>query len=122
MYWLKGAAYVYTLSNGVWNLDSRLITIDENPVHDGYKCGSSVDISSDGQRILVGCPNGGVVFVFVYQNAQVWVQQDYFRYQHFYSKDTAKIGKSVTAQPGTGNDGIATNGLDGEVLSYSKDC
>jgi len=118
----SGAAYVYTLSKGVWNLDSRLITIDENPVHDGYKCGTSVDISSDGQRIMVGCPNGGVAFVFVYQNAQVWVQQDYFRYQDFYSKETAKIGKSVTAQPGTGNDGIATNGLNGQALSYSKDC
>lgn len=119
---ISGAAYVYTLSRGVWNLDSRLITIDDNPVHDGYKCGKSVDISSDGKTLLVGCPGDGVVFIFSFQNNQVWVQQEYKRYQDFYSKQIAKLGESVAVQPG--NDGMVVTGQgpDNEVFSYKKDC
>ena len=113
---------MYSLSRGVWNLDSKLITIDDNPVHDGYKCGASVDISSDGKTILVGCPKSGFVFAFVLQNNQVWVQQDYFRQDDFYSKETAHLGQSVAAQPGSDGVVVTGNGLNGEVFSYSKAC
>jgi len=121
----SGAAYVYSLSNGVWKLDTRLINLDENPVHDGYACGTSVDISSDGKTIVVGCPkasSGGVSFVYTYENDQVWVQKDFFVYSDFYLQENARLGESSAAQPG--DDGnIATGyGLNGEVYSYSKDC
>ena len=113
---------MYSLSPGrVWQLDSRLITIDENPIHDGYECGKSVDISSDGNTIAVGCPKAGVVFVFRRQG-NVWIQQDYFTYEDFYSKQNAKLGESVAVQPGNNGYIITGYGVDREVFSYSKDC
>lgn len=119
---LVGAAYVYTLSGGVWRLDSRLITLDNNPIHDGYECGKSVDISSDGNTIVIGCPRGGVVFVFARQSNQIWIQQDYFTYEDFYSKQTTRLGESVAAQSGDGGMIVTGYGLNGEVFSYSRDC
>jgi hypothetical protein len=116
-----GAAYVYKLANGVWSLDSRLITIDDNPVHDGYECGKSVDISSDGSTILVGCPKGGVTFTFIRQN-EVWIQQDFFTYEDFYSKQSSRMGESVAAQPGRDGVIVTGYGANEEVFSYSKDC
>lgn len=113
---------MYTLSGGVWQLDSRLITIDDNPTHDGYECGTSVDISSDGKTIVVGCPKGGLTFVFRHQNNQVWVQQEFFRYEDFYSKESAQLGQSVAAQPGDDGMIVSGYGLNGDVLSFAKKC
>jgi hypothetical protein len=122
----SGAAYVYSLSKGgVWSVDSRLITIDDNPVHDGYACGTSVDISSDGKTIVVGCPKapgGGVAFVYNFENEKVWVQKDFFVYQDFYAQGSARLGESITAQPGENGMVVTGYGLNGEVFSFSKDC
>lgn len=122
----SGAAYVYRLSKGgVWSLDSKLITIDDNPVHDGYACGTSVDVSSDGKTIVVGCPKapgGGVAFVYNFENERVWVQNDFFVYQDFYAQGSARLGESVTAQPSENGMVVTGYGLNGEVFSFSKNC
>ena len=63
-----------------------------------------------------------MTFIFSYKNNQVWVQQEYKRYQDFYSKQIAKLGESVAAQPG--NDGMVVTGYgqNSEVFSYNKNC
>ena len=70
-----GAAWVYTLSNGVWMQQAKLL--GSNAVGNAAQ-GTSVALSADGNTALVGGPAGnsniGAVWVFT-RAAGVWNQQ-----------------------------------------------
>ena len=124
----SGAAYVYLISKGVWKLESKLLPSVGD--YSGYHCGSSVDISSDGRTIAVGCPDapgGGVVYVYSLQDEGKWVQKDKLTIPpSTYLPSQVKnlmLGHSVATTPG--DEGIVVSGygqLYGDVFSYSKKC
>jgi len=51
------ASYVYRRSKGAWNLELTLPPAidDTTEDHGGYLCGSSVDMSNDGEMVVFGC-------------------------------------------------------------------
>ncbi|KAL7551207.1 hypothetical protein ACHAWF_014399 [Thalassiosira exigua] len=118
----SGAAYVYSLSNGVWNLESRLVpTVFGDPR--GYECGYSVDISQNGEIAVVGCPGaagGGLSFVYerVPESGR-WVQKEMLDVQGTVA--SSLMGGSVAI---SGEDMVVVGygKSNGEVFSYRKDC
>ena len=74
-----GAAYVFVRSNGVWTVQAKL-TANDKVAYD--KFGSSVAISSDGNRCAVGASeanvlgvdNAGAVYIFERNSSGVWTQ------------------------------------------------
>lgn len=120
----SGAAYIYRLSNGVWNLESKLVDQTSASELSGFECGSSVDMSADGKVVVVGCPGapgGGVAYIYELGENRKWVQMDRFTVPSGYSG--INMGGSVAL--GGGEDGMAVVGYgksNGEVFSYRKDC
>jgi hypothetical protein len=127
----SGAAYVYRLSNRVWRLESDLVPAKDvsNPIHDGWLCGTSVDISSDGRTIIVGCPEasgGGLVFVYNLHSDGNWKQSEKLiteeTFDDQYTTIGVKLGMSVAVTPGENGMIVAGYGIGGEVVSFAKDC
>jgi hypothetical protein len=118
----SGAAYIFRLSNRVWDLESKLVP--GTGEYSGYECGFSVDISNDGETVLVGCPGapgGGVAYVYkLQQDGGKWAQIE--KLVPTGSGENLSLGGSVAL---SGADGMAVVGYgksDGEVFSYRKDC
>jgi hypothetical protein len=75
-----GAEYVYTLSNGVWTQQARLIGTGANGAVDATGMqGQSVALSSDGNTAAAGAYSNshGAAYVFTRSNG-VWTQQTIF--------------------------------------------
>eukprot|EP00578_Thalassiosira_sp_NH16_P008987 CAMPEP_0181110920 /NCGR_PEP_ID=MMETSP1071-20121207/18980_1 /TAXON_ID=35127 /ORGANISM="Thalassiosira sp., Strain NH16" /LENGTH=707 /DNA_ID=CAMNT_0023194741 /DNA_START=55 /DNA_END=2179 /DNA_ORIENTATION=- len=124
----SGSAYLYRLSSGVWNLESKLVP----PINPGtgnnqnYECGFSVDINKGGTTVVVGCPGapgGGVAYVYDLQESRKWVQTEKLSVPSVTIRTGMRSGNSVTMS--TGEDNMAVVGYgesNGEVFSYRKDC
>lgn len=76
----QGAAYVFTLSNGVWGLQARL-TADDGAANDQF--GYAVALNQDGSTAIVGAAyadilwsadNRGAAYVFV-RSGGIWTKQ-----------------------------------------------
>jgi hypothetical protein len=69
-----GAAYVYTLVNGVWTQEQKLVASDAAA---GDQFGSSVSMSDDGSRLVVGAQGDdssrGAAYVYTLTNGS-WVE------------------------------------------------
>ena len=123
----SGAAYVYRLSNGVWNLESKLIDQFAEAAFglplDGYECGRSVDISDDGKTIIVGCPGapgGGKTNVYSFRDSdRRWVQSETFG---GYPGNGLRIGESTALSGVDGTTVVGYGKSNGEVFSHGKDC
>ncbi|KAL7464595.1 hypothetical protein ACHAXS_004936 [Conticribra weissflogii] len=125
----SGAAYVYRLSKGVWKLESKLIPSGDVTDYSKHNCGSSVDISSDGNTIAVGCsgaPGGGLVYVYVLKEEGVWMKKDTLTVPSAYTEGQVrnlKLGHSVAVSPGDNSMVVSGYGeLYGDVWSFAKDC
>ena len=124
----SGSAYLYRLSSGVWNLESKLVP----PINPGtgnnqnYECGFSVDINKGGTTVVVGCPGapkGGIAYVYDLQESRKWVQTEKLSVPSVTIRTGMRSGNSVTMS--TGEDNMAVVGYgesNGEVFSYRKDC
>ena len=123
----SGAGYVYKLSDGVWDFESKLVpSIDPGSMDaQGYTCGFSVDISSDGKMALVGCPEapgGGITYMYNFKDEK-WLQTEKLRVPNGYNGSGLQLGSSVAAS--SGDDGMAVVGygeFNGEIISYRKNC
>jgi hypothetical protein len=74
----NGAAYVFTRSAGVWTEQQKLLASDAVA---GDQFGYSVDISGDGNTVLIGAPNedtlffdNGAAYIFT-RSGTTWTQQ-----------------------------------------------
>ena len=58
-----GAVYVYTLNNGAWGSP---VALANTGIANGSDVGSSVAVSSNGQVVVAGAPNGSSATAYVY--------------------------------------------------------
>jgi len=125
----SGAAYIYRLSNGVWDLEGSKLVPNIEPGtgdHRNYECGFSVDIDNAGTTVVVGCPEapgGGVAYVHNLQENGEWIQTEKLSVPGRNSDTGMQLGSSVALS--SGEDGMAVVGYgesNGEVFSYRKDC
>ena len=121
----SGAAYLYSLANGAWSPEAKLV-VPGDVDHREYTCGFSVDISTDGTMAVVGCPGapgGGASYGYNLRNGE-WIQTEIFSAPDGYGISSGlRLGSSVTTS--SGNDGMAIIGygeFNGEIYSYRKDC
>ena len=70
-----GVAYIFQRSGTVWTSIQQLVPTSGSPT----RYGDSLDISADGQYIVVGAPNFGAVDVgvafFYGKSGNIWVEQ-----------------------------------------------
>eukprot|EP00985_Skeletonema_marinoi_P012026 scaffold5741_cov112-Skeletonema_marinoi.AAC.2 len=125
-----GASYVYQLENGVWKLEQTFL-----PPYGSvqYRCGSKVEISSDGRTIMIGCPNagdGGIVYV--YRLSEQGDKTSWLQLEKLAASDgdlsasattSMMLGDSLAISEGDNLLLVAGYGSrNGEVFTYRQDC
>lgn len=125
-----GASYLYQLENGVWKLEQTFL-----PPYGStqYRCGSRVNISSDGKTIMIGCPdagNGGIVYV--YRLKEQGGKTSWMQLEKLAATDgdlsaaatsSMKLGDSLAISQGDNLLLLAGyGGRNGEVFTYRQDC
>ncbi len=138
----RGAAYVYSYSNGTWTLDtvSGVSTgrIQSSDAQGSDRFGASVAMSGNGTKIVVGAvyedtgaSNAGAAYVFVYSGGS-WGQEAKLQAHDASSGGDAELGWKVAMNnDGTkvvvgapyhdlnASDGAATNAGAAYVFAYS---
>ena len=121
-----GAAYLYKLERGAWQLESKLVHPEQER---DFVCGFSVDISSNGETVIVGCPytpSGGIAYMYqLIQNEKTngWTQTEKFKAPDNFRSAGLQLGSSVAVT--TRDDGMTIAGFgefNGEIFSYRKNC
>jgi len=66
----SGSVYIFTRSGGVWTEQQKITPTTTS----GARVGESVDISTDGSTLILGCRGGDQVFIYTY-NGSSWVEE-----------------------------------------------
>ena len=123
-----GASYVYQLENGVWKLEQTFLPPSGSVL---YRCGSKVQLSRDGEIVMIGCPeagNGGIVYVYrLSEQGNSWVQLEKLSAADGGVSASATsnmmLGDSLAMSEGDNFLLVAGYGSrNGEVYTYRQDC
>ncbi len=114
-----GCAYIFNRSNGVWVQEAKLLASDGAA---GDRFGSSVDISGDGNTVIVGAyansdvgTESGSAYIFV-RNETTWSEQAKLLASDVANGD--RFGSSVDIS-GDGNTAVISSIFDDDMGSNS---